>query len=132
MKKNKDAAVLVHPESPREVIKLADVVGSTSQLISACKSLPNKKMIVATDNRIFYKMKKAAPNKVLIEAPTGGSGATCISCAHCPWMAMNGLQAIEEALIDASGKEVFVDMDLREGALRSLNRMLDFTANMAK
>ena len=79
MKKNKDAAVLVHPESPREVIKLADVVGSTSQLISACKSLPNKKMIVATDNRIFYKMKKAAPNKVLIEAPTGGSGATCIS-----------------------------------------------------
>ena len=58
MKKNKDAAVLVHPESPREVIKLADVVGSTSQLISACKSLPNKKMIVATDNRIFYKIDK--------------------------------------------------------------------------
>ncbi|MFT7355965.1 MAG: quinolinate synthase, partial [Pseudoalteromonas distincta] len=70
--------------------------------------------------------------KEFFEAPTAGSGATCKTCAHCPWMAMNGLQAIEEALIDASGKEVFVDMDLREGALRSLNRMLDFTANMAK
>jgi quinolinate synthase len=45
---------------------------------------------------------------------------------------MNGLKAIEEALIDPQGKEVFVDMDLREGALKSLNRMLDFTASMAK
>ena len=92
--KNSDAAILVHPESSLEVIELADVVGSTSQLISACKKLPNKKMIVATDNRIFYKMKKAAPDKILIEAPTGGEGATCISCAHCPWMAMNNLLTI--------------------------------------
>jgi quinolinate synthase len=47
-------------------------------------------------------------------------------------MAMNGLKAIEEALISPKGKEVFVDMDLREGALKSLNRMLEFTASMAK
>ena len=53
--KNQDAAILVHPESSAEVVKLADVVGSTSQLIKACKDLPNQKMIVATDNRIFYK-----------------------------------------------------------------------------
>ncbi|HCP98410.1 MAG TPA: quinolinate synthase, partial [Pseudoalteromonas sp.] len=127
-----DAGVLVHPESPAEIVELADAVGSTSQLIKAAQTMSNKKFIVATDRGIFYKMQQLCPEKEFFEAPTAGSGATCKTCAHCPWMAMNGLQAIEEALIDASGKEVFVDMDLREGALRSLNRMLDFTANMAK
>ncbi|WP_440875382.1 quinolinate synthase NadA [Thalassotalea sp. PLHSN55] len=122
-----DAAVLVHPESPAEVIELADSVGSTSQLIKAAQTLPNKKFIVATDRGIFYKMQQLCPEKEFFEAPTAGEGATCRSCAHCPWMAMNGLKAIEEALIDPTGKEVFVDMALREGALKSLNRMLNFS-----
>lgn len=127
-----DAAILVHPESPAEIIDLADAVGSTSQLIKAAQDLPNQKFIVATDRGIFYKMQQLCPDKEFFEAPTAGEGATCRSCAHCPWMAMNGLQAIEEALIDASGKEVFVDMNLREGALRSTNRMLDFSASLKK
>ena len=74
-------------------------------------------------------MQQAMPNKTFIEAPTGGNGATCRSCAHCPWMAMNGLKAIEEALVDASGHEIFVDSQLREKALIPLNRMLGFAAN---
>ena len=94
--------------------------------------MPNKKFIVATDRGIFYKMQQLCPEKEFFAAPTAGEGASCKSCAHCPWMAMNGLKAIEEALIDPQGKEVFVDMDLREGALKSLNRMLDFTASIAK
>lgn len=126
---NPDAAILVHPESPAEIIDLADAVGSTSQLIKAAQELPNKKFIVATDRGIFYKMQQLCPDKEFFAAPTAGEGATCKSCAHCPWMALNGLQAIEEALIDASGKEIFVDLSLREGALKSLNRMLDFNAN---
>ena len=121
-----DAAVLVHPESPAEVINLADAVGSTSQLIKASQTLPNKKFIVATDRGIFYKMQQLSPEKEFFEAPTAGEGATCKSCAHCPWMAMNGLKAIEDALLDPTGKEVFVDMNLRDGALRSLDRMLSF------
>lgn len=44
-----DAAILVHPESPEAVIELADAVGSTSQLIKAAQTLPNKTFIVATD-----------------------------------------------------------------------------------
>ncbi|TMO81726.1 quinolinate synthase NadA [Pseudoalteromonas spongiae] len=125
-----DAAVLVHPESPAEIVDLADAVGSTSQLIKAVQEMDNQKFIVATDRGIFYKMQQLCPEKEFFEAPTQGEGATCRSCAHCPWMAMNGLKAIEEALLDASGKEVFVDMELREGALRSLNRMLDFSASL--
>ena len=120
------AAVLVHPESPANVIDLADAVGSTSQLIKASQTLPNEMFIVATDRGIFYKMQQAMPKKTFIEAPTGGNGATCRSCAHCPWMAMNGLQAIEQALTNTQGHEIFVDAQLREQALVPLNRMLGF------
>ncbi|MGB1201893.1 MAG: quinolinate synthase NadA [Cognaticolwellia aestuarii] len=127
-----DAAILVHPESPIEVVELADAVGSTSQLIKAAQELPNQKFIVATDRGIFYKMQQLCPDKEFFEAPTAGEGATCRSCAHCPWMAMNGLKEIEDALIDPTGKEVFVDMSIREGALKSLNRMLNFSANIKK
>jgi quinolinate synthase len=122
-----DAAILVHPESPESVVALADSVGSTSQLIKAAQTLPNKTFIVATDRGIFYKMQQAAPNKQLIEAPTGGSGATCRSCAHCPWMAMNGLENILSALREGKD-EVHVDEQLRIDALRPLQRMLSFQA----
>ncbi|GIU49146.1 quinolinate synthase NadA [Shewanella algidipiscicola] len=123
-----NAAVLVHPESPASVVELADAVGSTSQLIKAAQSMDNDTFIVATDKGIFYKMQQAAPNKTLIEAPTGGNGATCRSCAHCPWMAMNGLQAIEAALSDSdrARHEIFVDESLRQRALLPLDRMLNF------
>jgi quinolinate synthase len=125
-----DAAVLVHPESPASVINMADAVGSTTQLINAAKTLPQDKFIVATDRGIFYKMQQAAPGKILLAAPTGGNGATCKSCAHCPWMAMNGLKAIHQALTQTSGHEVFVSDDLRKKALVPLNRMLDFAADL--
>lgn len=122
-----DAAILVHPESPESVVALADAVGSTSQLIKAAQTLPNSTFIVATDRGIFYKMQQAAPGKQFIEAPTGGSGATCRSCAHCPWMAMNGLENILSALREGKD-EVHVDEQLRIDALRPLQRMLSFQA----
>lgn len=126
-----DAAILVHPESPQAIVDMADAVGSTSQLIAAAKTLPHQRLIVATDRGIFYKMQQAVPDKELLEAPTAGEGATCRSCAHCPWMAMNGLQAIAEALEqEESNHEVHVDERLRERALVPLNRMLDFAATL--
>ncbi len=64
-----DAAILVHPESPESVVALADAVGSTSQLIKAAQTLPNKTFIVATDRGIFYKMQQLCPDKDFIEAP---------------------------------------------------------------
>lgn len=123
-----DAAVLVHPESPSSVVELADVVGSTSQLLQGSQTLPNQQFIVATDKGIFYKMQQASPHKIFIEAPTGGHGATCRSCAHCPWMQMNALTGIEQALNDTTNAEheIHVDAKHAQGALRSLNRMLDF------
>jgi quinolinate synthase len=123
-----DAAVLVHPESPAPVIEIADVVGSTSQLIRAVTEMPNETFIVATDKGIFYKMHQLAPEKNLVEAPTAGSGATCRSCANCPWMAMNGLDNMLRVLEDeqGAGQEIQVDPSLAERAMVPLNRMLDF------
>jgi len=120
-----DAAVLVHPESPADVVDQADVVGSTGQLIDAVTRLPNPSFIVATDQGIFRKMRQSAPEKRLIAAPTAGVGATCESCAHCPWMAMNTLQNLEQVLL-MGDQEIHIDPEVRERALRPIQRMLDF------
>ncbi|WP_075497555.1 quinolinate synthase NadA [Moritella viscosa] len=126
---NPDAAILVHPESPADVIDLADAVGSTSQLIKAAKELPQQKLIVATDKGIFFKMQQACPEKEMIAAPTGGNGASCRSCAMCPWMGMNGLQTIEDSLVNDEGHEIFVDEEIRVKALIPLKRMLNFNVS---
>lgn len=121
-----DAKVLVHPESPESVVKLAHVVGSTKVLINAVQQLPDEKFIIATDAGIFWKMQQLAPHKTLLVAPTSGEGATCQSCAHCPWMAMNGLQNLAQVL--ATGRNAIeIDEAIRLGAVRSLNRMLEFS-----
>lgn len=120
-----DAAVLVHPESPESVVELADAVGSTSQLINATKTLPNDTFIVATDQGIFYKMQQACPGKTLVIAPTAGSGATCRSCANCPWMGMNELENLATVFAQTDN-EIFVDAQLAKKALMPLGRMLDF------
>ena len=119
------AAVLVHPESPQDVISQADVVGSTTALIKAVGSMPNDEFIVATDAGIFNKMRQIAPGKTLIEAPTVGDGATCQSCAHCPWMEMNSLQKLADVL-ETGANEIQVDAELAERARIPIMRMLDF------
>ena len=122
-----DAAVLVHPESPESVIEQADVVGSTTALIKAVQDMPNKEFIVATDDGIFWKMQQLAPNKKLLSAPTAGEGATCVSCAHCPWMAMNALQNLEQLLLKKNN-EIHIEEAIRKKAVRPIQRMLDFAA----
>lgn len=120
-----DAAILAHPESPWSVLEIADVVGSTTQIIKAAQSRPEKKFIVATDHGIFYKLQQQAPDKEFYMAPTSGEGATCRSCAQCPWMGMNTLQTLRQTL-EQHNNEIFVDPELRKRALIPLQRMLDF------
>ncbi|MDD2701920.1 MAG: quinolinate synthase NadA [Sideroxydans sp.] len=120
-----DALVLVHPESPRAVVQLADVVGSTTQIIKAAQKAPNKEFIVATDNGILHKMRTLCPDKTFLEAPTAGHGATCTSCSHCPWMAMNGLVNLAEVL-EKGHNEIRVDPAIIPRAVQPIKRMLDF------
>jgi quinolinate synthase len=125
MAERPDAAVLVHPEAPAAVIDLADRVGSTSQIIQAAREMPNRTFIVATDMGIFHTMQKKVPDKELIIAPTAGHGATCYSCANCPWMAMNELESLA-TVFERDDNEVFVDPELGRRAMLPLQRMLDF------
>jgi quinolinate synthase len=126
-----EAAVLVHPESPMGVIAQADVVGSTTGLIQAVTQLPNSQFIVATDNGIFHKMKQVAGDKLLIEAPTAGVGASCESCAHCPWMAMNSLNNLASVL-ESMNNEVMIDEATRIKAIQPLLKMLSFNEKADK
>jgi len=131
MQKHPEAAVLVHPESPAAVVELADVVSSTTGLIKAAAEMDNPSFIVATDNGIFYKMKQAAPNKTFIEAPSAGEGATCRSCAHCPWMAMNNLRNLADVL-ESGANEIHIDPVIQKKAIKPIQRLLDFAAQQKK
>jgi quinolinate synthase len=119
------AKVLVHPESPAEVIRLADAVGSTTQIIRAAQSFDADEFIVATDSGMLHKLRTLMPRKRFIEAPTSGHGASCKSCAHCPWMAMNGLANLAHAL-EAHANEIHVDPEIGRRAYRPIDRMLAF------
>ena len=120
-----DAEVLVHPESPKEVVGLADMVGSTSQILNSAKNSKSKKFIVATDKGIFYQLLKNNPNKEFYEAPTAGNGATCKSCSQCPWMGLNSLKNLEEVLKNLDN-EIYVDPQISLQANKSLSRMINF------
>jgi quinolinate synthase len=126
-----DAKILVHPESPEAVVALADVVGSTTQLIDAAVRLDARTFIVATDLGILHKMRLAAPGKTFIEAPTAGNSASCKSCAHCPWMAMNGLANLA-GVLERGHNEIFVDPAMGKRARLPIDRMLDFAAARKK
>ncbi len=119
------AAVLVHPESPEAVVHMADVVGSTSELLLASQQLKHDTFIVATEQGIFYKMQQASPTKKFLLAPTAGHGATCQSCGFCPWMAMNQLDNLEKSL-QSSDNEIHLDEEVMQRARRSMQRMVDF------
>jgi quinolinate synthase len=122
-----NAMVLVHPESPQAVVAQADIVGSTSQLLKAVVDGKAQEYIVATDNGMFHRMRQLAPGKTLIEAPTAGKSATCKSCAHCPWMAMNATQGLIDCLQTGRG-EILVPEPTRSQALGCIERMLAFVA----
>jgi len=126
-----DAAVLAHPESPSNVVQLADVVGSTTQLIDASRDMANTQFIVATDMGIVYKMRQFSPRKEFIAAPTGGKGATCKSCAHCPWMRMNSLTKLANVFKD-SDNEILIAPELAAKAMLPLQKMLDFSTEQKR
>jgi quinolinate synthase len=119
------AKVLVHPESPASVVRQADVVGSTTQLLDAVRTMDATTFIIATDNGLMHRMRQLAPGKTLLEAPTAGASATCKSCAHCPWMAMNALQGVIDCLQTGSG-EILVDPETGRRAVHCIGRMLAF------
>jgi len=126
-KEHPKAKVLVHPESPAAVIALADAVGSTSGILKAAQEMDAPEFIVATDKGMMHKLRTLNPGKTFLEAPTAGQSATCKSCAHCPWMAMNSLAGVAQVL-ETGVNEIHVDAALIPRARVPIDRMLAFTA----
>ena len=126
--KHPDCDVLVHPESPRSIIQLANTVGSTTKLIEASKASKKKYIIVATEKGILYQMKKFSPNKIFLEAPTEGEGATCKSCGRCPWMNLNVVQKLLD-VFNAKTNEIILSRDIINKAKKPIDRMINFNLN---
>ena len=126
--KHPDCDVLVHPESPRSVIQLANTVGSTTKLIEASKASKKKYIIVATEKGILYQMKKFSPDKIFLEAPTEGEGATCKSCGRCPWMNLNIVQKLLD-VFNAKTNEIILSRDIINKAKKPIDRMINFNLN---
>lgn len=123
-----DALVIAHPECDDAVLKYASIIGSTSKLLNEVSSNKNyKKFIVATETGIFHQMHKLRPDAVLIQAPVVDENC---HCNDCPFMKMNNLENIREALVSFS-PEIKLDENLRKKALISLDRMMKITSQQA-
>ncbi len=118
-----DARVIAHPECNEAILRHADVVGSTSRLLQEVRE--NKavsEFIVATEHGIFHQMRKARPDAKLIQAPAEGSCA----CNECPYMKMNSLEKIRDALLGMK-PAVEIEPALLRKAKVSLDRMMAIT-----
>lgn len=117
-----DAVVIAHPECNPDVLKHAQVIGSTSRLLKEVEINPAKKFIVATEDGIFHQMKKLRPDVELIQAPTG----THCACNQCPYMKLNTLEKIRNSLATLS-PDIKLDSQIIEKARIPLQRMVDIT-----
>lgn len=116
---NPGAKIIAHPECEDAVLSLADYIGSTTGLIQHVKDSPDKTFIVATEMGVLHQMRKHRPDAVLIGAPPD-SGC---ECAACPYMRLNTLEKLYASLRDLT-PEITLDEDVRQAALKPLERML--------
>jgi quinolinate synthase len=118
--RNKDALLVAHPECEEPVLRMADYIGSTTALLKFVVQSERETFIVATEPGIIHQMRKAAPDKIFLEAPPDNS--TC-SCNECPYMKKNTLEKVYLALRDLSPR-LEMNEALRSRALVPIERML--------
>jgi quinolinate synthase len=127
LKKNfPDAKIIAHPECDKDVLILAEHIGSTSSLLNFTKSDNSKTYIVATETGILHQMQKSNPAKVFIPAPP--DDATC-ACNDCAFMKLISLEKIYNSLMFEQ-PEIFVSNEMLTKALRPVKRMLDISAKL--
>ena len=118
------ALVLAHPECPAAVLNVADQIGSTAFILNYAKNSSEKEFIIVTEAGIIHQMEKACPDKIFYPVPNNES----CNCAECPYMKMNSLEKIHQALLN-EGPEVIIPEDIRVRAVRPLERMLELSKN---
>lgn len=120
------AKILVHPECPAPIVKIADKVGSTAALLKYSISDPATEFIVATESGILHEMQKSCPSKTFIPAPPNDS--TC-GCNECSYMKLITMEKLYNCLKNES-PEITVDPQIAKRAIRPINKMLEISAKL--
>lgn len=121
-----EAAVITHPECKQPIIQVSDFVGSTAALLKYTIQSEKKQFIVATESGVIHEMQKQNPDKEFIPAPPNDS--TC-ACNECSFMRLNTLQKLYDCL-KYEEPEIVVDEEIAKKAIRSIQRMLDISAQL--
>lgn len=121
-----DALILAHPECKKDILLVADKVGSTAALLHFATQSDCKRFIVATESGILHEMKKNNPDKEFIPAPPNDS--TC-ACNECNFMRLNTMKKLYNTL-KYELPEVIVDKEIAEKAIEPIQRMLDISASL--
>lgn len=122
-KEHPAAELLVHPECRRQLVMIADKVGSTAALLDYARKSEATEFIVATESGIIHQMQKDCPDKTFIAAPPMDS--TC-GCNDCNYMKLNTMEKLYRCLRDET-PEIEVDPALAERARRPIERMLELS-----
>lgn len=122
--KHPNAIIIAHPESEEHILKTAKYIGSTSGMINYVKEHSHEKFIVATEAGILHKIKKEAPDAILIPAPAQEDNSC--ACSECAYMKVNTLQKLYDCLLNESPK-IEVSKVIRKKALLPIQRMLDLS-----
>lgn len=117
-----EAKFIAHPECEDAVLKTADFIGSTTQLLKYTQQDPAESFIVATETGILHEMQKASPQKVFIPAPPNNNCA----CNECPHMKLNTLEKLYLCL-QYETPELTMEEPLRLAALKPIERMLQIS-----
>jgi quinolinate synthase len=116
-----EAILIAHPECTSSILDRASFIGSTKALIEYVRVSEHTSFIVATEAGILFKMREAAPGKLIIPAPSFENN-TC-ACAECPYMKMNTLDKLYNAM-EYELPIVEIDPNVQAGALKALQNML--------
>jgi quinolinate synthase len=121
--KNPDAKMIAHPECEEAVLRVADFIGSTTQLLKYTQTDSANSFIVATETGILHQMMKDSPNKTFIPAPPDNACA----CNDCPHMKLNTLEKLYLCM-EYELPEINMDETLRLAAKKPIQRMLDISS----
>ena len=124
-----EAKILVHPECPTPIQKVADVIGSTAGLLNFAIKDEATEFIVATESGILHEMKKACPGKLFIPAPPEAAEAAGCSCNECSYMKLNTLNKLYNTL-KYEWPAIEVAPEIAEKAIRPIDKMLEISKNL--
>ena len=126
-KRYPDAVVMAHLECKGPVLALADVKGSTADMLKFARQNQATQYIVATEAGILHEMQRSCPDKEFIPVPPeiSENGLEC-SCNECQYMKMNTLLKIYNCL-KYEWPSVEVDPEIAKDAVKPIEKMLELS-----